>query len=212
MAYFDVVPTSREDFDALLKFTFDFSRIPDVKFEEHFFSLVRTLNYHRSEVLQYENKVSERAYFIAKGLVFAFFYNRDQEIVAFRIFKEGEVAMIPDSFMNGKVAEYSLMTCADTRLLEITRANAFDLYQTFPLMVMLTVQLLGDISIKDMDRDKVLSLGRKGSITRFYELYPELYGNTSFQFRDMYIARFLNMNPVTFSRLRRKLFPNYPGG
>jgi CRP-like cAMP-binding protein len=210
MALFDNIPTSTKDFEAILQCIENFSRISDSRFENELFSTIKTFVYHRPTILQYENKLSDKSYFVAKGFVFAFFYDENQEIVAFRIFTKGEVALIPDSFMNLRIAGCSLMVCSDSRLLEITHADALYLYETFPEIVMVTVQMLAEMNMKDVDRDKMLSLGKKGSISRFYELYPELYGNTTHQFRDMYIARYLHMNPVTFSRLRRELFPNYP--
>ena len=55
--------------------------------------------YYRTQVIQYENKLADKAFFVAQGLVYAYFFYPDQEVVAFRIFKVGEIALIPESFM-----------------------------------------------------------------------------------------------------------------
>lgn len=210
MNYFEETSTSKDDLDALTDFLLGFIRIPNSNFQTNFLPTVRTWFCHRPMTLQYEHKLTDKAFFIARGFVFSYFYSNDQEIVAFRIFKEGEVALIPESFTSGNPALYSLMACANTRLLEISLTQDSYLYQLSTDGVIPVLQIVSLMFAKDVEKDKMLSLGRKESIRRFYELYPDLFGNTSFQFRDMYIARHLNMNPVTFSRLRSQLFPYYP--
>lgn len=208
MAWFEELSTSREDFDALIGYLFAYRRLPELKFEEMLFGKLKTLVYHRPMILQYECKLVERAFFVARGFVFAFFYNQDQEIVPFRIYREGELALIPESVR--KNADYALMVCADTRLMEIPFDEVSELYRAFPWSLMAVLRVMVAGFRRDFDKSRMISLGHKESIRMFYELYGELFGNVSFRFRDMYIARFLNMNPVTFSKLRRELFPAYP--
>lgn len=204
------IENSRADFEALMDFMLGFMRVVDPGFEQELFGMLRTWVYYRPGMLQYEHKMADKAFFVAKGLVFAFFYNLDQEIVAFRIFKKGEIALIPESFISGQVAGYSLMVCADSRLMEISASQMGYVYEAFPQAVMLALKIVAGLFDKDVQKDKMLSLGKLESIRRFYELYPDLYGNTGMQFFDMYIARHLNMSPITFSRLRKELFPSYP--
>lgn len=210
MINYETVKTSPEDFRALVDFMQAFMRVNDPRFEADLLEILQTKVYYRPMALQSEGKLADKAFFVAKGLVFAFFYDQDQEIAAFRIFRAGEIALIPESFMNGKVAKYSLMVCADTRLLEISLEQMQLMYGAFPQAVMLALLIVADMFDKDVATKRMLLLGHKKRILRFYELYPELFGNMSFLFRDMYIARHLNMSPVTFSRLRSELFPGYP--
>ncbi|MEQ7802061.1 hypothetical protein ABDJ41_19855 [Pedobacter sp. ASV1-7] len=210
MAWFEEIDTPRKDFESLMGCLFVDRRLPDLGFEGVFFGMLKTLVYHRPMILQYERKAADRAFFVVRGFVFAFFYNQDQEIVPFRIFRQGELALIPEGIRENVPADYALMVCADTRLLEVSFEQMKELYQAFPWCLMAVLRVMATGFFRDFDKSLMISLGHKESIRRFYELYGELFGNVSFRFRDMYIARFLNMNPVTFSKLRRELFPAYP--
>ncbi|MFA4867838.1 MAG: hypothetical protein WC623_06565 [Pedobacter sp.] len=210
MAWFEGIPTSREDFEALMGCLFADRRLPEMGFEGRFFGMLKTLVYHKPMILQYERRAADRAFFVARGFVFAFFYNGDQEVVPFRIFREGELALIPEGIKENVASGYGLMVCADTRLLEVGFEQIRELYLAFPWFLNAVLRVVAGSFGADLDKSWMMALGNRESIRRFYELYGELYGNTVFQFRDMYIARFLNMNPVTFSKLRREIFPAYP--
>jgi hypothetical protein len=210
MAWFDEIASSGEDFESLMGCLFLDRRLPDLGFEGAFFGVLKTLVYHKPMILQYERRAADRAFFVARGFVFAFFYNRDQEIVPFRIFRAGELALIPERIKENVASGYGLMVCADTRLLEVGFEQVRELYLAFPWFLNAVLRVVAGGFGCDLDKSWMIALGNRESIRRFYELYGELYGNSAFQFRDMYIARFLNMNPVTFSKLRREIFPDYP--
>lgn len=206
MNFSNQLPTATQDFTALMDFMTGFMRVTDANFEQQLRGLLKTKLFYKSIVIQAEHKLADKAFFVAQGLVFAFVYNKDQDIVPFRIFRAGEIALIPESFMNGRSARYNLMACADTRLLEISLTQMNGVYNGFPQAVMLALQIVAGMFEKDLEKQRMLILGRRQSIVEFYNRYPELLRKNTFLFRDMYIARYLHMNPVTFSRLKANLF------
>ena len=204
--HFEEFPATFEDFQATMACLAAFLKVSDSRFEDTSRSRLITSVYHRPQIIQFEQKVADKSYYVKEGMAFAFYYNSNNEIVPFRLFKAGEMARVPESLHTGKPATYNLMACKNTRLVEMNQQGLQEIYAQFPEAVLLSLHITASVCEKDRLKDEMQGLDNKESIIKFYEVYPFLFRDTMLWFRDKYIAAYLHISPITFSKLKKKLF------
>lgn len=203
---FEEFPATFDDFQSTMAGLSQFLRISDQRFEDTSRPKLITSVYHRPKIIQHEQKIADKSFYVKQGMAFAFYYDCNNEIVPFRLFVAGEIAQIPESLHTGKPATYSLMACKNTRLVEMGHQNLQEIYTLFPEAVFLSLHITASLCEKDRMKDQMQGLDNKESILKFYKTYPFLYRNNVLWFRDKYIAAYLHISTITFSKLKRKIY------
>lgn len=188
-----------------MAFLDSFKRIDDHTFRNSLDSEMEYEEYAEPTLLQAERKVANKAFFIHKGMAYAFYTDPAGARVPFRIFQKGEIALLADSFFNKRRSKTGLMACADTTLLSIDTISLRQIFARNPGASLLAANILSSIMDKDRLRDILLGLKGIDRIREFYAQFPMLERENNLQFLDKQIAAYLHMNSVTFSRLKHEL-------
>ncbi|WP_348053090.1 cyclic nucleotide-binding domain-containing protein [Mucilaginibacter sp.] len=160
------------------------------------------------EKLHHEREVCTKTWFITKGMIYLTFTDQDKGEVVLTLFRAGELAIIPDSFMNGKPATCNIMACADTELLEITKAGRNRIHQLFPQSLTLENAILAQIPEKGRERESLLCLDAEDRMVRFFELYPELHPyHKTVRMLDKHIASYLHIDKSHYSKYKNQHYP-----
>ncbi|SDE94764.1 cAMP-binding domain of CRP or a regulatory subunit of cAMP-dependent protein kinases [Mucilaginibacter pineti] len=160
------------------------------------------------EKLHQEREVCAKAWFITKGMIYLYFTDVDKGEVVLTLFRSGELAIIPDSFMNGKPATCNMMACADTEVLEISKAGRKLIHQLFPQSLALENAILAQIPEKGREREALLCLDAEERLTRFFELYPELHPyHKTVKMLDKHIASYLHIDKSHYSKYKNQQYP-----
>jgi len=150
--------------------------------------------------------VSDKCWFITEGLVVAYYYDHINEPAAFAIFEAGEIAMLPDSYIEGQVSECYLMTCPDTHLLEINTADIKVICELFPEAERLGVLILAQQWKKYHQRDGILRYKGKEKVRQFYVAFPEVEGSGGkIALIQKIICSYLIITGPSLSRLRKEI-------
>ncbi len=179
--------------------------IDDVTFRNDLDAEMEFAEYQKPEVIQQENKVANKAFFVVRGMAYAFYRNPEGSQIPFRLFPKGEIALLADSFFNKRRAKTGLMACADTQLLSIDSIALKQVFAKYPGAVLLATNILSSIMDKDRIRDILLCHKGIDRIREFYAQFPALSLENNLQFLDKQIAAYLHMSSVTFSRLKAEI-------
>lgn len=192
----------RVAFHNLLAFLNSFKRVDDVTFRNDLDSEMEFSEYHRPTEIQRENKVANKAFFVVRGMAFAYYRDAEGNQVPFRLFPKGEIALLADSFFNKRRAKTGLVACADTQLLSIDSISLRQIFAKYPGSTLLAANILSSIMDKDRIRNVLLGLKGIDRIREFYVQFPALVAENNMQFMDKQIAAYLHMSSVSFSRLK----------
>lgn len=198
-------PSYRKLFDYLARFEL----IDDARFEQQLKEfLVGLWCDSGEEVLHHEGEICKKAWFISKGMVYLYFPDpqRDNAVI-FMIYREGEIAFIPDSFMNGNPSTCYVVACMDTELLEITKKQVELLHILFPQFLKLQIGILAAIVEKANERHVLHCLEPETRIRTFFEQYPELLPTKkTVKMRDKHIASYLRIDTSHYCKYKNKIF------
>lgn len=160
----------------------------------------------RSYILQEGGAVSDKCWFITEGLVVAYYYDHLNEPATFAIFVAGEIAILPDSYIEGQVSKCYLMACPDTHLLEINAADTKVIYELFPDTDKLNTLILAQQWKKFYQRDGLLRYKGKERIKQFHVAFPEVQGSgRKAPLIQKIICSYLIITEPSLSRLRKEI-------
>lgn len=164
------------------------------------------------EKLHHEREICTKIWFITKGMIYLSFTDQDRGEVVLTLFRAGELAIIPDSFMNGKPATCNIMACADTELLEISKTGRNLIHRLSPQSLILENAILAQIPEKSREREALLCLAAEERLTRFFELYPELHPyRKTIKMLDKHIASYLHIDKSHYSKYKNQHYPKKAG-
>jgi|GEM_PF-3324135 len=192
----------RAAFQNLMAFLNSFKRIDDLTFRNDLDAEMEYSEYLRPEIIQKENQVSNKAFFVVRGMAYSFYHDPDGNEIPFRLFPKGEIALLADSFFNKRRAKKGLMACADTQLLSIDSISLRQIFSKYPGSTILAANILSSIMDKDRILNMLLTLKGIDRIREFYAQFPALSVENGLQFLDRNIAAYLHMSAVSFSRLK----------
>ncbi|WP_431293391.1 Crp/Fnr family transcriptional regulator [Pedobacter sp. P26] len=195
----------RTAFQNLLAFLDSFKRIDDHTFRNALDSEMEFAEFSTPTIIQPEHKVANKAFFISKGMAYAYYSDENGNKIPFRIFQKGEIALLADSFFNKRRAKTGLMACGDTAALSIESISLKQIFSKHPGASMLAANILSSIMDKDRLRNILLNLKGIDRIREFYNQFPMLENENKLQFFDKQIAAYLHMTSVSFSRLKAEL-------
>jgi len=196
----------RVAFQNLLAFLNGFKRIDELTFRNDLNAVMEFSEYDHQTDIQHENKVADKAFFVVRGMAFAYYRDARGNQVPFRLFPKGEIALLPNSFFNKRRAKTGLIACADTELLSIDSLSLRKIFVKHPGAMLLTANILASIMDKDRIRNILLDMKGIEKVREFYHQFAALEAENEMQFLDKQIAAYLHMSPVSFSRLKAELY------
>lgn len=155
----------------------------------------------KGEILIPEGAFHPNIYLLIKGVLRGFWSNtKGKEATECFIFRYGQPAT--GSYRLDDLALAGIHTEVDTTLLQITKEDFGNLTAQYPELVLLYNQMLvQEMEEQSQIKHTIYMLNAKERYEWFLQNYSELHGLVSFK----HIASFLNMSPVTLSRIRASL-------
>jgi len=196
----------RVAFQNLLAFLNGFKRIDEVTFRNDLDSEMEFSEYHKPTEIQHLHKVANKAFFVVRGMAYAYYLDADGNQVPFRLFPKGEIALLPNSFFNKRRAKTGLVACGGTQLLSIDSISLRKVFAKHPGAMLLAANILASIMDKDRIRNMLLDMKGIEKISEFFLQFPFLGEENEIQFLDKQIAGYLHMSPVSFSRLKAEIY------
>jgi CRP-like cAMP-binding protein len=151
-------------------------------------------------ILLPEGKRCENLYFIFKGLVRAFYVEKEQEITSW-FARENDFIYSPSSFLTQKASSESVQMLEDSILIAISHESLDEIYDYHADANKLG-RLITEFYLIEYDKRlrALRTLTAKERLCKFSQQYPEFYGRIP----NKYIASFLGMSPETYSRILKK--------
>lgn len=186
-----------------------FPRIEDQNFQPHLIdTLIGYWCNEGEEELHKEGDVCKRTWFITKGMIYLYFNDKHKGKVVFMLFRVGEVAIIPDSFMNGEPSTCYIVACVGTELLEISKLEMNEIHKMFPQSLELENSILAKIPERAREREALLCLEPEERIITFFGLYPELHPySKAVKMLDKNIANYLHIDQSHYCKFKNNLYP-----
>jgi len=156
-----------------------------------------------THVIHLEGDVIDKAYFISRGFMIAFYIDEQGNEQVLDIFFAGEI-VAGNSFMNGKAARYNLRIFKDAFVLEITHAQMEVGYAGIAGMDELARLTLASFEDKKVEWNTAKSKGGEELVYFLYKNNLDLLppGNT---IKDPNLASHLGMSIDTLHRYRSSL-------
>jgi len=160
-------------------------------------------------IIHRQGHVSQKCWFVNSGMVIAYSYDHSRHIAAHTIFKAGEIALIPDSFMTNNPSKDNLIACPDTQLIEISREHVQQMHDHFPETERLAKLIIAHQTGKVRRRDALLRYKGKERIQQFFQLFPQVR-HKEIKLMDRLSASYLMITEPSFSRLLKKIGKDLP--
>lgn len=146
-------------------------------------------------------QVERRLYFVAEGVLRAWFENDGEDRTAAFIY-EGFWGSSFGSFLSGSESPYEIQAVTDVLLLCITRSNLEEALSHCPNFANYYRNILQQVIVGMQFREReLLASDARSRFERFRSQSAFLLQHVS----QKQIASYLNMSPETFSRMRRAM-------
>lgn len=155
-----------------------------------------------NEVIIEEGKTVQRAYFIVKGSMRAFYIKEGREVTDWFAFENEFISGI-NSYFESIPSRHSIQTIEETICIEISKANVEELIAKYPEFMFLMNKVLEHTVLKLQRR--IFSLQFASAYQRYNDLleqFPEINQRVALK----HIASYLGITLETLSRIRN---PNY---
>lgn len=169
--------------------------------EGYLLAHLKAMNVPRKDLLLKSGQVCRQICFVSKG-VFRCFYWKDDTEVSSWFMKEGDVIISVESFFQQKPSYESIQALEDCELFYITYEELQHIYRHYP-----EFNFIGRVLTEKyytLSEQRLYSLRMQRSQERYDYLvrnYPELIQRVPGKF----LASYLGITEVTFSRIRARL-------
>lgn len=149
---------------------------------------------------------SDRCWFINSGLIMGI-QNSNENRVVMLLFRAGDLAVLPDAFLNGQECQYILVACPDANFIEISRDTVLQL-QALVSNPMEIVNKIACAPYKNYtEKVELTNMEGKAAILELHKRHPELKGPRKKAYlQDKYQAKYLGMNGGTFCKLKKEIY------
>jgi CRP/FNR family transcriptional regulator, anaerobic regulatory protein len=157
-------------------------------------------HFPKGAILHQINEIQNKAYFICKGLVRAYYIENDREITAW-VLKENDFAYLPYSFLQQLPSFEVMEAIEDVIVIVFDYSTIQNMYLISPELNTISRLLTEQYLIRYDERVRLLRLQTiKERFTRFIRLFSDLYERT--QLKD--IASFLGTTAGNISRVHNQ--------
>lgn len=152
------------------------------------------------KILLAEGQVAKKVYFIEKGC-FRLSFNNDGKDITFQFFFEGEGISSAESFRYNHPSLYSIESLEPSIVHSLTKANYLKILENSPLIK----QAMEEQTFQRLLYIEKLFMSRiKNSPAERYKELVEQYPQVLQRVPQHYIASFLGITSVSFSRIRNR--------
>lgn len=181
-------------------FTFLNSIYPvSIELSNYLVSHLKQKSFHKKGLLLVEKQVSDKIYFIQKGIVRGFYNKNDKDISSW-FMKEGDVVISIESFFMQKESQENVQALEDTIVCYITYQELQFMYQTY-----LEFNYIGRVLVERyycLSEQRSYLLRMQTSSCKYYNLlenHPELIRRVP----SIYLASYLGITLETLSRMKK---------
>ena len=155
----------------------------------------------KKEILIQESEISNSVYFVRHGIL-RLWHNSDGNDITLQFFKQNQFVMSFESFYLKKPSKFTLEAIEDSYIIEITRENFESITNKEPKIKDLMINYICERFIDYTNL--FLSRIKNSPEQRYIELIKE-YPDIINKIPHYYIASYLGITPVSFSRIRNRL-------
>lgn len=156
----------------------------------------------KHQVLVEQGQVSKHLYFIKKGALRLGHLTPDGKEVTTQFFFEGNQVALIESFAHGTPSEYFLESLEETELLMVNREDFMEAVAEHVALKDLMIELL--LTKMTTYSNLFLSRIQQSPEERYRELQDQ-YAELLNRVEDQYLASYLGITPVSFSRIKKRL-------
>jgi CRP-like cAMP-binding protein len=180
--------------------------MPYMDFQPHLRQKLVGYDCKAPEHLIRELDAVKKCWFIVKGMVLVYYSDLKKGTVVYQLIEAGEIAILHDEFVNGKLAESGMIVVAGSELLEITSRQMDEIHELFPKSMKLQNKIISGLSGKVRQREELLRMEARDKVRAFHKLYPQVKGKKrKVRLLDKDAASYLDMTEFTFSRLAKEM-------
>ena len=155
--------------------------------------------YFKTDIIERAGRVSDRIYFIKRGLIRAYTDWNDKRPTAW-FMQENDVAISIKSFLKRTVSDEYIEALEKTEVYYITHDELQGLYATYPEFVVLGLLITNHYHARNAEVIKLKDREPKDRYLFFQHEYPGLVTRLPANM----IASYLNITPETLSRLKKR--------
>lgn len=197
---------SEASFKMLFDYLASIFEMPYMDFQPHLRQKLVGYDCNGPEHLIWELDPVKKCWFIVKGMVMVYYSDFKKGTVVYQLFEAGEIAILHDEFVNGKLAESGMIAVAGSELLEITSRQMDVIHELFPKSMKLQNKIISGLSGKVRQREELLRMEARDKVKFFLKLYPQVKGKKRMvKLLDKDAASYLDMTEFTFSRLVKEI-------
>lgn len=153
-------------------------------------------------ILVEQGQVSKHLYLIQKGALRLGHLTPEGKEVTTQFFFEGNQVALIDSFAHGTPSEYFLESLEETELLVVNREDFMEALAEYVALKDLMIELL--LTKMTTYSNLFLSRIQQSPEERYRELQDQ-YAELLDRVEDQYLASYLGITPVSFSRIKKRL-------
>lgn len=158
--------------------------------------------YPKGHFLVKEDDISDRVFFIVKGLVKEYYVQSDTKEVCTRFIEEGKFFYSTISFVEEIPAKSNIEALEDTQVLWLSKTHLEYLYDKVPQTDRVVRLLSQRYVVQEMYRGE---LRRLLPLRERYNIFLKTHSHLKNRLKIKDIASYLNMAPGTLSTVRSKL-------
>lgn len=187
-----------------LKIFRDFFQVKDQEALRQLYDKVECCRFPKGKIIIESGKISDHIYFNIDGVFRGFFTDYDgKEITDCIKYKYGDV-ISPTSEL-GVMSPISIETLSDAQVLRLYVGDVKNLIENYPEITNLYLKLV--IASANEHWELKIALCQYSAMER-YLWFLQKYPGVIDRINNTYIASFLNITPVTLSRIRGQLKKN----
>lgn len=149
-----------------------------------------------------EGMLQNNIYYVATGLIRAFYINNKGEEINVSFIKEGEFAIHYEAFVTQKKSKYYFQSIEPTIVIHIPYEHIWDCCDRFPSMDRyLRLILERELYLKQKRIDSFIFDNAETRYINFIKNEPELFSRLTIS----YLSSYLGIERQTLTRIRKKL-------
>lgn len=162
---------------------------------------IKIQRYGTSRTIVCLDEVPGHCWFILEGTAMEYKYDDFDNLIPLRFFRAGDT-ILPSGFMKKKPAQTAIRILEETTALSSTYEELMDMMQQHPETYELLVLATEDYYLENTQEKEFIrrQTDSEERVLFFEDKYPEILQKVP----SKYIARYLQITPSTYSRIRRK--------
>lgn len=165
--------------------------------------LVKIKKLNASEVLWRSDDVQDKLYFLAKGLMYAYFITREGKSVCKEVYWERDLLFCFRSLLLDVRYPFSVAALESSELYEIPKKTYLQWIESNQENRDFHLSVISEYYMYKEGKEEFLLLNTpEQRVRKFYHTYPDLVKRVP----QHIIASYLGITPISFSRIKKRIF------